>query len=58
MPVQECYENGKNGYKWGRHGKCFLHNNDEKSRRDAKRKAIRQGVAIRMSQERRKKNKS
>jgi len=39
MPVQKCSKNGKEGYKWGKEGKCFTGPN-------AKEKAKEQGQAI------------
>ena len=39
MPVKECQINGQKGYKWGDQGKCYVG-------RDAKQKAINQGIAI------------
>ena len=39
MPLKKCTENQKSGYKWGSEGKCY-------TGPDAKKKAIKQGVAI------------
>lgn len=39
MPLRKCTNNGKSGYQWGDEGKCFTGPN-------AKKKAIRQGIAI------------
>ena len=39
MPLKKCTENQKSGYKWGDKGKCY-------TGPDAKKKAIKQGVAI------------
>ena len=39
MPVKKCVINGIPGFKWGNEGKCY-------TGRDAKSKAIRQGIAI------------
>ena len=39
MPLKKCAEDQKSGYKWGNKGKCF-------TGPDAKKKAIKQGVAI------------
>ena len=39
MPLKKCTEDQKSGYKWGNKGKCF-------TGPDAKKKAIKQGVAI------------
>ena len=47
MPVNNCSENGKPGYKWGDAGKCYLFDpNDESSKKEAKKKAVAQGLAI------------
>lgn len=47
MPVQECSIDGKPGFKWGDQGACYTYEpGDEASMRDAKRKAILQGLAI------------
>jgi hypothetical protein len=46
MPVKECQEEGKPGYKWGS-GKCYTYTpNNEGQKRNAKKSAILQGVAI------------
>lgn len=39
MPLKKCSDNEKSGWKWGDAGKCY-------TGPDAKKKAIRQGVAI------------
>tara|TARA_R110000824_G_scaffold282601_22_gene470938 strand:- start:600 stop:1100 length:501 start_codon:yes stop_codon:yes gene_type:complete len=39
MPLKKCTVDGKAGYQWGDAGKCY-------TGRDAKKKAIRQGVAV------------
>lgn len=47
MPVRECQENDKPGYKWGEQGKCYTYNpNNEGQRRKAKQSATIQGYAI------------
>jgi hypothetical protein len=47
MPVRECQENDKPGYKWGEQGKCYTYNPDnEGQRRKAKQNAIIQGYAV------------
>ena len=47
MPVKECQENNKSGYKWGDSGKCYTYpQNDEGKKRKAKKSAILQGIAI------------
>ena len=47
MPVHNCQINNEPGYKWGKAGKCYSYNpDDEGSKKDAKKKAIAQGIAI------------
>lgn len=47
MPLKQCKVNNQPGYKWGDKGKCYTYNpKNEKSRKEAKKKAIKQGVAI------------
>lgn len=47
MPVRECSEDGKPGYKWGEAGKCYTFTpGNDASQKEAKRKAINQGIAI------------
>lgn len=47
MPVKECQLSGKQGYKWGDAGKCYTYDKDsEQSKKDAKQKAINQGIAM------------
>jgi len=47
MPVNSCSENGRPGFKWGNAGKCYLYTaNDENSKREARKKALAQGLAI------------
>jgi len=47
MPVKECEDSGKPGYKYGDSGKCYTYTpKDEVSRNKAKRQAIIQGIAI------------
>lgn len=47
MPVQSCQDNNKPGFKWGDSGKCYTYTpNNEGSLRNAKKKAIAQGIAI------------
>lgn len=45
MPIQSCSENGKNGFQYGNHGKCYTHNGSSESMKEAKKKAIKQGLA-------------
>jgi hypothetical protein len=47
MPVKDCQENNQSGYKWGDEGKCYTYSpNNEGSKRNAKKKALIQGLAI------------
>lgn len=47
MPVKECSDDGKPGFKYGDAGKCYLYKEgDEEGRKEAKRKAFIQGYAI------------
>lgn len=48
MPVTECQSDNKPGFKWGKHGnKCYTYSPDnETSKKEARKKAILQGVAI------------
>ena len=47
MPVKNCTKDGKPGYKWGDAGACYTYNpNSEASKKDAKRRAVNQGIAI------------
>ena len=51
MPVKSCQENNKSGYKWGESGSCYTYTpNDKTSKEQARKKAIKQGVAITISQ--------
>lgn len=46
MPVKQCQEEGKPGYKWGDKGKCYTYNPyNESAKNKAKQKAIIQGIA-------------
>jgi hypothetical protein len=51
MPVLPCSENNKPGFKWGESGNaCYTYTpNDKGSRETARKKAIKQGVAITIS---------
>jgi hypothetical protein len=50
--IKKCQSNGKQGYKYGDNGRCYTYpEGDEQARKDAKQKAIAQGVAIRKAQE-------
>lgn len=47
MPLMTCSEGGKPGYKWGEGGHCYTYTaGSEASKLDAKKSAIRQGMAI------------
>ena len=47
MPMKRCQSKGKKGYKYGSSGKCY-------TCKDAKKKALRQGRAIKTSQSKKK----
>jgi hypothetical protein len=49
MPIMECQEDGKSGYKWGESGKCYTYT-DESSKKEAHEKARKQGAAIKVNQ--------
>lgn len=56
MPVMPCQKSGKQGYKYGDSGTCYTYDpNSPSSKRAAKQKAIKQGVAIKLSKLRRNK---
>lgn len=47
MPLQNCSIDNQKGFKWGSEGKCYSYEPDnEASMKEAKKKAIAQGVAI------------
>jgi hypothetical protein len=47
MPVKDCQDTGKPGFKWGDQGKCYTYTpKNEGSLRSAKKKALIQGLAI------------
>lgn len=47
MPIQSCSSDGKPGFKWGEGGKCYTYTRgSEFSRKEARRKALAQGIAI------------
>lgn len=47
MPLKNCSDGGKPGYKWGDAGHCYTYTKDNPaSQKSAKKKAIRQGIAI------------
>lgn len=43
MPVQKCTKDGKSGFKYGSTGKCYMG-------KEAKKKAIKQGLVVARSQ--------
>ncbi len=46
MPIEKCQEGKKPGFRWGSKGKCYTYTSgDEKSRSEAKIKALKQGMA-------------
>lgn len=45
MPIQSCSQDGKSGYQYGKHGKCYTHDGSDASKKNAKKKAIKQGLA-------------
>jgi len=47
MPRQRCVLKGQPGFKWGKHGKCYIYKKgNRKSRQQAKKKAFLQGLAM------------
>lgn len=52
MPLMTCTENGRQGYRWGTEGACYTHDGTERGKAIAKKKAIKQAVAINMSKKR------
>ncbi|HYS43468.1 MAG TPA: hypothetical protein VEM32_05755, partial [Geobacteraceae bacterium] len=54
MPVEDCSEGGKPGYRWGSSGACYVYAaGDDAARRKAKQRAYIQGAAVQASQSRR-----
>ena len=46
MPIQHCEINGSPGFKFGKKGACYVYDpSSDKSRKDAKRKAQKQGAS-------------
>ena len=46
MPVKDCSDKGRPGYKWGNSGKCYTYAaGDDAGRKKAKEKAHMQGAA-------------
>lgn len=51
MPIQECKENGKPGFKYGKSGKCYVYESgNESAKESARDKARKQGAAVKLSQ--------
>lgn len=47
MPIQSCMKNGRPGFKYGDAGACYVYTpGDAESKKAAKAKAAKQGVAI------------
>lgn len=47
LPIKECRLEGEPGFKWGDEGKCYTYSPyNEGSKRNAKKKATAQGIAI------------
>lgn len=46
MPLMECEENGKRGYKYGQSGKCYTSDGSPEGMKAAKKNAIKQGLAM------------
>lgn len=47
MPIKQCEEKGKPGFKWGDAGKCYTYSPyNEGSKKNAKKSATAQGLAI------------
>jgi hypothetical protein len=52
MPIKDCQDNGKPGLKWGDENICYIYDpNDKISKEKARRKALKQGIAITISQQ-------
>lgn len=55
MPVEICMLNGKPGFKFGQFGRCYTYNaGDSTARKNARAKALKQGQAIKSSQNQKK----
>lgn len=53
MPVQRCMLDGKPGYRWGEHGRCYTYTpGNARSQMRARLKAEAQGAAIYAQQRR------
>lgn len=46
IPIQECSEGNSKGFRWGKQGKCYLHDGSTESIGKAKEAAYKQGIAI------------
>jgi hypothetical protein len=52
MPVKSCELDTKPGFKWGDENICYIYDpNDKISKEKARRKALKQGIAITISQQ-------
>lgn len=50
MPLERVQHKGKPAYRWGKHGKAYTYTAGNKSSRErAKKKALKQGMAIEYS---------
>jgi hypothetical protein len=56
MPIRECQEGGRPGFRWGNASKCWTYDpNSDASRERARRECLEQGRAIEASQRRERK---
>lgn len=46
MPIKTCTVNGRSGFKWGNGGACYTHDGSETGKKAARKRAIKQAVAI------------
>lgn len=46
MPVKECSAGGKSGFQYGKTGTCYTHDGSDTGKAAAKKKAVRQAIAI------------
>lgn len=54
MPVQQCREKGRPGFRWGESGKCYTYDpSNKRARLRARLQAEAQGEAIKADQNRR-----
>lgn len=57
MPVNDCMENNKKGYKWGSTGKCYTYDDgDDNSKEEAYSKMMKQARAIEASKSKQRKS--